>query len=1549
MKAYGQQSVEVTKKIFMKMSRTDLVEQFSGTSSGLKEKNFWCEPESAQFERVPASHDVKQILWETLDTLSYKELRRFMWSLQFMHFKKSIPHKSVYQQKRVHMTQQLVNLMMEKHGQQSVEAVKEILKDMNRTDLVERLSKTSSGRTGRGAELDSRHRGERAFSRDPSDKDPSDWTKLDPEVNSTHTDEAPTYSLQSEVGNFECSVSGLRWSCKVKVSFKYQFCSWEEHMERMENMQYMPAGPLIDITVIVGKLAIVYLPHWICIDDDPRILDKFAVLHIDDCGDVVEKVSEVTSSHVKLSEPVFSPRAVLMKVGFPVKISCNVLIYYKPNTSFLKLHVYLIPHDPALKQTVDKNEFSQGYEIIRKLRPDKHLKMQHGFMLTADIDTAKIQPEKITLRYESQHPNFYEVYIKNPDGNLCITLSYSPRNKGEPKCEHVWTCEIQKDDYSTCAPLGEEDGHCSAVNQKATTTKQSSSGLTAKDFVDKHKVELIKRVSNIAAILDELSTVCGGDHVLMDMNRTDLVQKLPETSSELKAYVQHLHFILHHVETMAAEMLLTQTLNDLSSEEFGIFKSHLELEESFPGISRGKLKEANSQDVVDLMMEAYSQPEWLEVTRKILKKMKRSDLEQRLEGFDQVETMTSVLELLLETLNDLTDRETQDLYQGLLRQIHHHEPYRDHVWTDMEDTVFSMVKTFGQQSVIKTMEVLRRINRTDLMQTLSDKSSISKRKHPDDTSLSALIHKVATIAAVNELLLETLNDLDQKELKKFMRLERITWFHRGLRFYPWRQLMTTHRVEIVDLMMAKYGQQSVEVTRDVLMDMNKTDLAQKLTETSSELKESSTETLDVKTTECMCLIKTFILYNKLSNIVETMTSVIEQILETLAGFGQIEIEHFKKLVLSEMYSHNYLNIEKVTDVQDCVFYIVETYGLKSVEKTKEILEKMKKTDLVHRLSDISSGPKSKTVATMAAVKQLLLETLNGLSEEKLRIFNEFLRSSSQKVFLLRQTADRAEVVDLIMKAYGQQSVEVTKKIFMKMSRTDLVEQFSGTSSGLKVSLTSHTAAFIQLIYKELRRFMWSLQFMHFKKSIPHKSVYQEERVNMTQQLVNLMMERHGQQSVEAVREILKDMNRTDLVERLSKTSSGRTDDGTSHTDICPSMMDPSDWTKLDPEVNSAHTDEAPTYSLQSEVGNFECSVSGLRWSCKEKVSFKYQFCSWEEHMERMENMQYMPAGPLIDITVIVGKLAIVYLPHWICIDDDPRILEKFAVLHIDDCGDVVEKVSEVTSSHVKLSEPVFSPRAVLMKVGFPVKISCNVLIYYKPNTSFLKLHVYLIPHDPALKQTVDKNEFSQGYEIIRKPRPDKHLKMQHGFMLTADIDTAKIQPEKITLRYESQHPNFYEVYIKNPDGNLCITLSYSPRNKGEPKCEHVWTCEIQKDDYSTCAPLGEEDGHCSAVNQKATTTKQSSSGLTAKHFVDKHKVELIKRVSHIAAILDELLYKDVIQQEVYDHIRAIRTPQDKMRELFSGPLKASVACNDAFYKILEKNEPYLIKDLKENN
>ncbi|XP_038566685.1 NACHT, LRR and PYD domains-containing protein 1 homolog isoform X2 [Micropterus salmoides] len=538
-------------------------------------------------------------------------------------------------------------------------------------------------------------------------------------------------------------------------------------------------------------------------------------------------------------------------------------------------------------------------------------------------------------------------------------------------------------------------------------------------------------------------------------------------------------------------------------------------------------------------------------------------------------------------------------------------------------------------------------------------------------------------------------------------------------------------------------------------------------------------------------------------------------------------------------------------------------------------------------------------------------------------------------------------MNLMVQTCGQQSVEVTKEVFMDMNRTDLVERLSETSSGpkekhlskqfqKKVNMTSLQRKLFEtledLSFGELQQFKCLLQHKHVNEGLPRIPRHQIEMADRFE-IVELMVEIYGQQSVEVTREVLKKMSRTDLVQKLSDISSGSKGPSRSlELEACGTIMDSSDWTKLIPEVNSKGAEEAPTYSLQSEAGNhFECSVSGLRWACKEKVSFRYQFCSWEEPMERMENIKYIPAGPLMDITVIAGRFDDVYLPHWICIDDVPKISDKFAVLHIDDCGDVVEKVSEVTSSHVKLSEPVFSPRAVLMKVGIPVKINCKVLIY-QTNTAFLTLHVYLIPRDPGLQEAMDKMQLSYGYKVIRKPHPEKSLKMRDHFILTADLNGAKISPKDLKLRYESRDPNFFEVYIENPDRNF--TLNLAQKVERQP----VWTNEIRKDEYQSTDHIQVEE-----MGAQSSTPGPSDE----EHFVDKHQMALIKRVSSISPILDELLFEKVLLQESYGRIRALATSQDKMRELYSGCLKAGGACKDIFYEILERNEPYLIADLKQ--
>ncbi|XP_067440108.1 NACHT, LRR and PYD domains-containing protein 1 homolog [Thunnus thynnus] len=356
---------------------------------------------------------------------------------------------------------------------------------------------------------------------------------------------------------------------------------------------------------------------------------------------------------------------------------------------------------------------------------------------------------------------------------------------------------------------------------------------------------------------------------------------------------------------------------------------------------------------------------------------------------------------------------------------------------------------------------------------------------------------------------------------------------------------------------------------------------------------------------------------------------------------------------------------------------------------------------------------------MAAVKEMLLETLNDLSYQQLKKFKDVLQLTvSQKdlqdiSLKLIDTENSADILNLMLQNYGQQSVDLTVRIFKKMNRSDLVQRLSNTSS-----------------YKEMQRSSL-LQKDVTMTPVKEKLLETLEEFSLTEKFTGLLQDPplRGSQRLGKSR-------KTDLVQSLSDTSSGsKGPSGSSEFEAHGSITDSSDWTTVEPEVIRTDTDEAPTYSLQSEAGKFECSVSDLRWVCEEKVSFKYQFCSWEEHVERMKSLQYMPAGPLLNIKVTAGKLNEVHLPHWICTDDS-TILDKFAVLHIDGCGDVVEDVSEVTSSHVKLSEPSFSLRGVLMYLGFAVKTKCSVLIYYKPNTTPLNLHVYLIPHACTLKKVI---------------------------------------------------------------------------------------------------------------------------------------------------------------------------------------------------------------------
>ena len=90
----------------------------------------------------------KQKLLETLEELSFLEIEEFKSFLQTFKMK-HLPKILSVRIERADSTVDLVELMVEIWGQQSVEMTREVLKKMNRADLVHSLSDTSSASKGK--------------------------------------------------------------------------------------------------------------------------------------------------------------------------------------------------------------------------------------------------------------------------------------------------------------------------------------------------------------------------------------------------------------------------------------------------------------------------------------------------------------------------------------------------------------------------------------------------------------------------------------------------------------------------------------------------------------------------------------------------------------------------------------------------------------------------------------------------------------------------------------------------------------------------------------------------------------------------------------------------------------------------------------------------------------------------------------------------------------------------------------------------------------------------------------------------------------------------------------------------------------------------------------------------------------------------------------------------------------------------------------------------------------------------------------------------------
>ncbi|KAL0970765.1 hypothetical protein UPYG_G00247090 [Umbra pygmaea] len=83
-------------------------------------------------------------------------------------------------------------------------------------------------------------------------------------------------------------------------------------------------------------------------------------------------------------------------------------------------------------------------------------------------------------------------------------------------------------------------------------------------------------------------------------------------------------------------------------------------------------------------------------------------------------------------------------------------------------------------------------------------------------------------------------------------------------------------------------------------------------------------------------------------------------------------------------------------------------------------------------------------------------------------------------------------------------------------------------------------------------------------------------------------------------------------------------------------------------------------------------------------------------------------------------------------------------------------------------------------------------------------------------------------------------------------------------------------------------------------------------------------------------------------FVDHNRNDLIQRVTKVIPITEELLQMGLIQKEDQSTITAPKTSQDQMGKLYQVLQEGGDKTKSAFYKILLKQEPNLLKELDVN-
>ncbi|XP_058139710.1 NACHT, LRR and PYD domains-containing protein 1 isoform X2 [Dasypus novemcinctus] len=338
----------------------------------------------------------------------------------------------------------------------------------------------------------------------------------------------------------------------------------------------------------------------------------------------------------------------------------------------------------------------------------------------------------------------------------------------------------------------------------------------------------------------------------------------------------------------------------------------------------------------------------------------------------------------------------------------------------------------------------------------------------------------------------------------------------------------------------------------------------------------------------------------------------------------------------------------------------------------------------------------------------------------------------------------------------------------------------------------------------------------------------------------------------------------------------------------------------------------------------------VRWA----VTLEIEFCAWSQFLDGTSLQHgWMVAGPLFDIKAEPGAVAAVHLPHFVNLEEGNVDISLFQVAHIKEEGTLLEKPARVEPEHAVLESPSFSPMGVLLRVihaALRIPITSIVLLYHRRHPEEVVFHLYLVPSDCSIRKAIDDEEKMSQFVQLRKPPPLTPLYMGSRYVVSGSENLEMI-PKELELCYRSpgQPQLFSEFYV----GHLGSGIRLQVKDK---KCgTMVWEALVKPGDLRTAVtPL--------PPSPKASPPLPYASAL---HFVDRHREQLVARVTSVEPILDKL-HGWVLSEEQYERVRAEATTLDQMRKLFSFSRSWNLACKDRLYRALEEIHPHLTVELR---